>query len=89
MTVLGLDFLADTSAASWKYAACVLPALLLWLTAVVFYRRYCHPLSQVPGPFLPAVTRLYLWYYSVVQEGQFYKHIGRWHEAYGEITTSN
>jgi hypothetical protein len=87
MMTLGLDSLVEVAAASRQYVAIyLLQALVLWAIVLVVYRRYFHPLSKIPGPFLPAVTRLYIWYYSVVQEGQFYKHIERWHETYGNMT---
>lgn len=55
----------------------------LYLTTKVVYRRFFHPLANVPGPFLPAVTRLYAWYYNVPLEGKFFKEIERLHEIYG------
>ncbi|KAM5379513.1 hypothetical protein ACJZ2D_004021 [Fusarium nematophilum] len=56
----------------------------LYLVAKVLYRRFLHPLASVPGPFLPAVTRLYAWYYNVPGDGQFYKEVERLHSVYGE-----
>src|SRR5262245_42758835 len=69
-----------------SYTAWVLHAVgavVLWLASVVAYRRYFHPLARIPGPFLPAVTRLYLWYYNSIQEGQYYKRIEEMHAQYG------
>jgi hypothetical protein len=66
----------------------LLQAVILWSTIVVVYRRYFHPLAKIPGPFLPGVTRLCIWYYSFVQEGQLYKRIAEWHETYGKLTNT-
>ncbi|KAH8894326.1 cytochrome P450 [Thozetella sp. PMI_491] len=59
--------------------------LFTWIVSVAVYRRWFHPLATVPGPFLPAVTRLYLWYFTIVEEGQFYREIERLHRIYGPI----
>lgn len=57
---------------------------IISLLSIVLYRRFFHPLAKVPGPFLPAVTRLYAWYYNVPKEGKFYKEIERLHNIYGQ-----
>ncbi|KAF4468952.1 benzoate 4-monooxygenase cytochrome P450 [Fusarium albosuccineum] len=57
----------------------------LYVVTKILYRRFWHPLANVPGPFLPAVTRLYAWYYNVPGEGKFYKEIERLHSVYGPI----
>jgi hypothetical protein len=58
-------------------------AIPAYLASLVVYRRYFHPLKDVPGPFLPAVSRLYLWYWSVIHEGQMHKRIEEMHKKYG------
>ncbi|KAL5319155.1 hypothetical protein ACEPPN_012204 [Leptodophora sp. 'Broadleaf-Isolate-01'] len=69
-----------TSSALWAlYAA---QAMLL---AIICYRRFFHPLHSVPGPFLPAVTRLYLWYHNVIKDGSYYKKIDEMHVKYGPV----
>lgn len=55
----------------------------LYVVTKVLYRRFFHPLANVPGPFLPAVTRLYAWYFNVPNGGKFYKEIERLHNVYG------
>lgn len=55
----------------------------LYLTTKVVYRRWFHPLANVPGPFLPAVTRLWAWYHNVPNEGKLFKEIERLHDVYG------
>jgi len=66
------------------YAAA--PALLVWIVVVAAYRRFFHPLAGVPGPFLPSVTRLCLWYHNFIRDGQYYKKIEEMHARYGTRT---
>ncbi|KAJ2907247.1 hypothetical protein MKZ38_006541 [Zalerion maritima] len=70
-------------ASSWPLIA--VESLGLYTVGVVVYRRYFHPLAKVPGPFLPAVTGLYAWYYNVPKTGQFYKEIERLHKGHGPV----
>jgi hypothetical protein len=58
-------------------------ALFLWVVGTVVYRRFLHPLAKIPGPFLPAATRSYTFYYNFILEGQYYKEIERMHRLYG------
>jgi hypothetical protein len=77
LIAMTLDF---TSSLLWAlYAA---QAMLL---AIICYRRFFHPLHEVPGPFLPAVTRLYLWYHNVIKDGNYYKKIDEMHVKYGVV----
>jgi len=71
-----------TTVAWVLYAA---EALVLWAASTVVYRRFFHPLAGIPGPFLPAVTRLYIWYWNVLQDGQFYRRIEALHARYGPV----
>ena len=57
--------------------------------ATIIYRRFFHPLAKVPGPFLPAVTKKYAWYFNVPCGGKFYKEIQRLHDVYGELSHAN
>ncbi|KAL6402003.1 benzoate 4-monooxygenase cytochrome P450 [Ilyonectria robusta] len=70
--------------AKWWGVAAVGGGALYFVTKVL-YCRFLHPLANVPGPFLPAVTRLYAWYFNVPKEGKFYKEIERLHNVYGPI----
>lgn len=79
------EALGEPRRALWLLLAWSSSAALVWLVNIFIYRRYFHPLAKIPGPFLPAVTRLYLWYYSVVVEGQFYRKIEQWHKTYGNM----
>lgn len=53
------------------------------LLGIICYRRLFHPLHEVPGPFLPSVTRLYLWYHNIIKDGSYYKKIDEMHVKYG------
>jgi len=55
----------------------------LYFLTLIFYRRFCHPLSHVPGPLLAKTTYLYEWYYDLYLKGQFTFHLKRLHQAYG------
>lgn len=72
-----LDF---TSLTPWTWAFYAAHALLV---AIICYRRFFHPLHAVPGPLLPAVTRLYLWYHNIFKDGTYYKKIDEMHAKYG------
>ncbi|PKS08510.1 hypothetical protein jhhlp_004895 [Lomentospora prolificans] len=69
----------------WAWAGYAASALVLWPVTVAVYRRYFHPLANVPGPFLPSVTRLYLWYHNIIKDGTYYKRIEEMHQKYGPI----
>lgn len=57
----------------------VAPMLLLLVRSI--YRIYFHPLSHIPGPFLPKVTSLWLHYHAYV--GDEASTIHRLHPIYG------
>ena len=64
----------------------LLAALILAYTASIsIYRRYFHALSKVPGPFLPAVTKLYQSYFN----RRYYLQIEKLHQQYGRIVRIN
>lgn len=54
------------------------------LFAVVIYRLNFHPLSNIPGPKLAAVSRLYEFYYQCVKGAKYAFRIEEMHEQYGE-----
>jgi hypothetical protein len=70
-------------ASSLPWALYAVQAMLLGIIGIICYRRFFHPLREVPGPFLPAVTRLYLWYYNIIKAGSYYKKIDEMHVKYG------
>ena len=60
----------------------ILAAIIIaYIASICIYRRFLHPLARVPGPFLPAVTKLYQSYYN----GRYYLQIEKLHQQYGRI----
>ena len=59
--------------------------IVLYLLAISIYRRYFHPLAKVPGPLLPAITKLYQTYWA----GKYFEQIDRLHEQYGSVVRIN
>src|SRR5271154_3873082 len=59
----------------------LVPVGYLFLGAV--YRRYFHPLSKYPGPFLASITRW--WMVSEIFSGKHEQHIRALHKQYGTI----
>jgi hypothetical protein len=56
--------------------------LVLYLIAT---RLLFHPLAKVPGPRLAALTKWYEFYYDVVRDGEYVKHIEKLHTIYGMV----
>lgn len=66
----------------YNHKVSVLVAILVaYIASICVYRRFFHPLSKVPGPFLPAVTKLYQSFYN----RRFYLQIEKLHQRYGPI----
>lgn len=66
----------------WPY---VLASGVVFVTTVVFYRLFLHPLANFPGPKLAAATRGFEAYYDVVRKGQYTFKIAEMHEKYGTV----
>ncbi|CAN9394820.1 unnamed protein product [Alternaria alternata] len=64
------------------YAAGLITSFVAY---IVVYRLFFHPLAQIPGPKLAAITFLYQTYYSFKDGSRFYKQVGLLHEKYGPI----
>lgn len=64
------------------------PYLLLvlgvWAFGTAVYRRYFHPLSKVPGPFLGSISELYYFYWQFVRNGSLYLQYERLGKEYGK-----
>ncbi|KAF2171562.1 hypothetical protein M409DRAFT_18674 [Zasmidium cellare ATCC 36951] len=56
-------------------------AISSYIASICIYRRFFHPLARIPGPFLPAVTKLYQTSYHC----RFYLQIEKLHKQYGPI----
>lgn len=61
--------------------AILIPLGYVFLGAI--YRRYFHPLSKYPGPFLASITRW--WMVREIFSGAHEKHIRALHKKYGPI----
>jgi cytochrome P450 len=55
--------------------------IIIQIVTTCIYRRFFHPLANIPGPFLPAVTKLYQTYHN----RRYYLEIERLHNKYGPI----
>ncbi|KAI4859370.1 cytochrome P450 [Hypoxylon rubiginosum] len=58
---------------------------VVFVSTVVFYRLFLHPLANFPGPKLAAATRGFEAYYDVVCKGQYTFKIAELHKKYGPI----
>lgn len=64
--------------------AYVVSALVIYVTSLVVYRRWFHPLSKVPGPFWASITHFYIVKYNLFSErSQFYLQVEKLHQKYG------
>jgi uncharacterized protein (DUF983 family) len=62
----------------------IVSAIILWVSSVVVYRRWLHPLAKIPGPFWASVMHFYIVKYNLFSgRSQFYKQIEKLHEQYG------
>ena len=61
--------------------ALIVPIGYVFIGAI--YRRYFHPLSKYPGPFLASITRW--WMVSEIFSGKHEQHIRALHKKYGSI----
>ena len=64
----------------------ILFAAVVYIAFRSVYRLCFHPLRDIPGPKLAAVTHLYEFYYDVILGGRFLLQIGRMHQQYGLST---
>ena len=56
---------------------------LCWLFYVTIFRLFFHPLAQISGPRLAAITDLYRFYYTVIRRGDLLNHLKDLHKIYG------
>jgi hypothetical protein len=62
----------------------IISTIILWVSSVVVYRRWLHPLAKIPGPFWASVTHFYIVKYNLFSErSQFYLQTEKLHKQYG------
>ena len=57
--------------------------LILLIVARLVYRLYLHPIAHIPGPLLPKLTSLWLYYHAYI--GDEASVIHRLHAQYGPL----
>ena len=62
-----------------------LSGLALYLVGFVVGRLYSHPLSNIPGPKLAAISRLYITYFNATGGSKFYLQVEELHKRYGRL----
>jgi hypothetical protein len=69
---------------------CLLAAIT-YLVSLILYRLYLHPLSEIPGPRLAAITSWYETYYDLFKTpgGQYWNKLDELHKSYGSIIRIN
>ncbi|KAF1941940.1 cytochrome P450 [Clathrospora elynae] len=76
------DFLLSAEVKTWLTV--VLPTIFItyWISWV-FYARNFHPLAQIPGPFWPSVTRVWIVYHAHAGDLEIQQRA--LHERYGPL----
>lgn len=65
-----------------------LSGLALYLVGFVVGRLYFHPLSNIPGPKLAAISRLYITYFNATGGSKFYLQVEELHKRSGRLTVA-
>lgn len=68
----------------WLYASLL---LICCLSFTATRRRYFHPLSHVPGPFLWSISNLPILYHNGIREGQLMHVLPKLHAKYGTFSS--
>ena len=58
--------------------------IIVYYFFLFFYRLFLHPLSHIPGPWLPAMSYLPEFYWNCVKDGQLPDQLAKWHDKYGK-----
>lgn len=61
--------------------AVLIASLVIYAVGVTIYNVFFHPLANVPGPRLAAITRL--WFFATDITGDSSRRILKWHQAHG------
>lgn len=59
--------------------------LVMYMVQAMIRRRYFHPLSHIPGPFLWAISDLPIWYHYVIRGGRLLHVLPGLHDRYGPV----
>ena len=70
----------------WKLLIASGPVLFVYIAGLYLYRLFLHPLSKFPGPKLAAISNWYEFYWDVVRQGDFTRHIQELHRKHGKYT---
>jgi hypothetical protein len=63
--------------------AILLLAFLVYVTSLVIYRLFLHPLKNVPGPKIAALSSWYEFYWDCLKHGQYFRRVQEMHKEYG------
>lgn len=69
---------------SRKLLIAAIPVVFVYIVGLYLYRLFLHPLSKFPGPKLAAISNWYEFYWDVVRQGDFTRHIQDLHKKYGQ-----
>jgi hypothetical protein len=72
---------APTILLSWPNIAA---SVAVYLSTLVLYHLFLHPLAKFPSPKLAAVTRYYEGYFDLIRNGQYTFNIAEMHKKYGK-----
>lgn len=61
--------------------AVLIASLVVYAVGVTIYNVFFHPLANVPGPRLAAITRL--WFFATDISGDSSRRILKWHQSHG------
>lgn len=65
----------------WSFAG----GLGVYIVCLSIYRIFLHPLANIPGPKLCALTGWYEVFWDIIVGGQFTFKIEEWHKTYGPV----
>lgn len=80
--------MAKTAATLGPIPSLAIPAIVVlgyvgYVALRSIYRLCFHPLKNVPGPKLAAVTSWYEFYWDCIKHGQYFKRVQEMHKQYG------